>query len=229
MVRGDHGGIYWVGTYFPSSGLSINAYLIIDDFPTLINASAPIAVEKTIKKIRSIIDLEDLQYIVLNQSDVAYAGGLKTLISMAPQARVVTSEYEAYRLGLYGILIQPLIVQDDDMLSIGKDLLRFHSAPFAGSPDAIFVYESVKGILFSGEAFSTTVSRWKTATTSDMTELIEAYYDTRIGDSQIARDSISMLKTLDIRIIAPGHGPVLKRYADDYIKALSRGYLSSRY
>jgi len=228
MVRGDHGGIYWVGTYIPSSGLSINAYLIIDDYPTLINASAPIAVEKTIKKIRSVIDLEDLQYIVLNQADVSYAGGLKTLISLAPQARVVTSEYEAYRLGLYGILIQPLIVQDDDMLSIGKDLLRFYSAPFTGSPDAIFVYESIRGVLFSGEAFSTTVSRWKTTTTSDMTDLVEVYYDTRIGDSQIARDSISMLKTLDIRIIAPGHGPILKKHIGDYIKTLSKGYLNGR-
>ncbi len=224
MAQRRNRGVYWVGTYIPASGLSINAYLIIDEYPTLINTGAPSTIDNLIKKVQSIIDLKDLQYIVLNQAGVGYAGGLTTLAGMAPGIRIVTTEYEAFRLGLYGLFIQPLIVQDDDTLNIGRIDLRFYSAAFVGSPDAMFVFDSLNGILFSGEAFSAVVSRWETVNSNDITELLEAYYDTRIGDSRIAQDAISRLKSINVRLIAPGHGPMLVRHTRKYIDALSKGF-----
>lgn len=224
MPQNNKKGVYWIGTYMPVSGLSINAYLIIDDMPTLINAGAPITVDKLIKKLETIIEPKELQYIVLNQADISYAGGLKTLTTLAPQSRIVTSKYESYRLGLYELLIQPLIIQDKDTLNIGNNTLYFYSAPFVGSPDAVYVYTDLDGILFSGEAFSTTVLSWETVNAHDLTELVEAYYDIYIGDSEIARNSIVRLKELDIRLIAPGHGPVLKNYVHKYIDALGKGF-----
>ncbi|MCL6472102.1 MAG: hypothetical protein K6T91_04745 [Firmicutes bacterium] len=221
MALSDKRGIYWVGTYIPASGLSINAYLIIDEYPTLINTGAPITVDSLLTKVRSVIEPHEIQYIVLNQADIAYAGGVSSLAELAPQARIVTSEYEAFRLGLYGILIQPMIIEDEDTLNIGHNTLHFYSAPFVGSPDAVFVYSDYSAILFSGEAFSTTVFRWATVNSNDITELIEAYYDTHIGDSEIARDAIRRLCNLNIKYIAPGHGPVLTTYIPKYINALS--------
>ncbi|MHB8841007.1 MAG: oxygen-binding di-iron domain-containing protein [Candidatus Aquicultor sp.] len=214
--------IYWVGTYIPASGLSINSYLILDEYPTLINAGAPISAGQLIKKIQSVVDLHDIQYIVLNQAGVSYAGGLQYLLELAPQARVVTSKYESIRLGLYGLMIQPLIIEDGDMLQIGHNTLRFFSAPFIGSPDAVFVFDESNGILFSGEAFSTTVSKWRMVIDEDITELLEAYSDVHIGDSTLAGDAIERLKGLDIQLIAPGHGPLLKNYASKYIEALAK-------
>lgn len=219
--------IYWVGTYIPASGFSINAYLIIDEYPTLINAGAPVNVQRMIKKIRSVLSLHDLQYIVLNHAGVSYAGGLEYLSVLAPQARIVTSKFEAMRLGFYGLLIQPLIAQDGDLLQIGHNTLRFYSAPFVGSPDAMFVFDESNGMLFSGDAFSTTISRWKTVMDKDITELLEAYYDVSIGDSALARSAIEKLHGLDIQMIAPGHGPMLRNYIAKYIDALSKGYLSA--
>ncbi len=229
MFQSNKNGVYWIGTYIPASGLSVNAYLIVDDLPTLINAGAPITVDRLIKKLNTVIEPGDLQYIVLNQTGIDYAGGLKNLTALAPQARIVTSEYESYKLGLYGLFIQPLIMQDEDTLNIGDNTLHFYSAPFVGSPDAVYAYADLGGILFSGEAFSTTASRWNTVSTHDLTELIEAYYDTHVGDSEIARDSIVRLKQLDIRLIAPGHGPMLKNYVHKYIDALSKGFASTLY
>ncbi len=223
-MRQNKEEIYWVGTYIPASGLSINTYLILDEYPTLINAGAAISAGQMIKKIQSVADTRDIQYIVLNQAGIGYAGGLQHLLELAPQARVVTSRYEAIRLGFYGLMIQPLIIEDGDMLQVGHTTLRFLSAPFIGSPDAVFVFDQTNGILFSGEAFSTTVSKWRMVVDKDITELLEAYSDVHIGDSGLARDAIARLKGLDIQLIAPGHGPLLKNYTSKYIEALAERY-----
>jgi len=227
MNRADLTDVYWVGSYLPASGLSINSYLIIDDYPTLVNTGAPITTETLLKKIKSVIELDRLDYIILSNADISYAGGLRQLLNLAPGARVITSAYEAMRLGFYGFFIQPLIVEDGDLLNIGKNTLEFYAAPFVGSPGSIFAFDKTAGILFSGEAFSTTVSKWQTLMDKDITELLQAYYDTRIGDSATARKAISRLKTLDIDMIAPGHGPVMRRHINKYIDTLSEGYIEA--
>src|SRR3990172_10471059 len=103
MLEPEPGNVYWVGSYLAASGLSINSYLIVDESPTLINAGAPITIDILIRKIESIIDIDKLEYIVLNNADISYAGGLKPLLELAPRVRVVTTNYEAFRLGLYGV------------------------------------------------------------------------------------------------------------------------------
>ncbi|MEW5706821.1 MAG: hypothetical protein AB1743_08500 [Actinomycetota bacterium] len=229
MARISHLNIHWIGTYMPTTGLSINSYLILDEYPTLINTGAPVTVKNLIKNIQSIMDLHNLRYIVLNQSGIAYAGGLEAILSVSPQARVVTSEHESLNLGLYGLFIQPLIIQQGDKLEIGRNTLQFFSASFIGSPSAIFVYHQPGGILFSGEAFSITVSEWKPVLEEDVVDLIEAYYDTHIGDSMIARDSIAKLRDLNINLIAPGHGPMLKNFVGKYVNTLSRTRQAQEY
>ncbi|MBE0446585.1 MAG: hypothetical protein IBX64_00475 [Actinobacteria bacterium] len=224
MIEPEQGYAYWVGDYIPSAGLSINSYLIVDDYPTLINTGAPITIDTLINKVESVIKLTNIEYIVLTNADIAYAGGLPRLLEIAPQARVIASAHEAMRLGLYGIYIQPLLIQDGDMLNIGKATLQFYSAPFIGSPGSVFIFDATSGILFSGEAFSTTVSAWQILTEEDMTELLQAYFNVNIGDSATARDAISRLKMLDIKLLAPGHGPMMRRHIDRYIGTLSGGY-----
>lgn len=216
--------IHWIGEFIPAAGLSINAFLIKDEYPTLINAGAPITSDTIIDKLASLIDLSRLQYIVLSNADISYAGGLTKLLPQVQQARIITSDYEAFRLGLYGLFIQPLIIEQGDVLNIGKHTLQFYSAPFIGSPGSIFALDRTDHVLFSGEAFSTIVADWQVTMEQDITELIQAYYDTRIGSSPFTRDTVSQLKSLDIRIIAPGHGPVLTRHIDKYIDMLAGGY-----
>lgn len=224
MVFHQGRGIHWVGAHAPAAGLSINAYLIDDAYPTLINAGAPVILDTMLDKISSVIDLSDLAYVVVPHAGIDYAGGLASLLDMVPYARVVTGSFEASRLALYGLYIQPLIIEDGDALSIGDHVLDFYAAPFVGSPGALFVFERTKGVLFSGDAFSSTVARWNLFANTDRTELVEAYHDTRIGDSTLARYAISKLAKLDVRMIAPGHGPVLRSHVKKYISALSGGY-----
>jgi flavorubredoxin len=88
----------------------------------------------------------------------------------------------------------------------------------------MFVFDATSGILFSGDAFSTTVSEWRILTDEDMTELLQVYFDINVGDSASARDAISRLKMLDIKLLAPGHGPMMRRHIDRYIDALSERY-----
>lgn len=227
MIESEQADIYWVGDYIPAAGLSINSYLIVDEYPTLINTGAPVITDTLIKKIESILEPSSLEYVALSNAAISYAGGLSRLLEIAPQARVVASTYEANKLGLYGLYIQPLLIEEGDTLNIGESTLQFYPAPFIGSPGSVFIFDKTSGILFSGEAFSTTVSRWQTLTDKDIAELLQAYYDVNIGDSTIAREAIYKLNELDIKLLAPGHGPMMRKHIDRYIDVLSKGHIEA--
>jgi len=210
-------------------GVTANPYLIID--PTgllLIDAGLPGSEKKILKYISGLgFKPDDLKRIIITHADFDHVGGLAAL-KKASGARVYASATEAaamasghpsramrppnailklfFRLmARFGKTTQ---VQTDELLSDGQVL------PFLGglqvletsghTPGHISLFSPSTGILFSGDSI-----------VSDQGRL----YSSRQAvtwDRQKADESTRRQAGLEVAIICPGHGPVVKDAQDKF-------------
>jgi flavorubredoxin len=94
-------GIYWVGYvdwalrnfhgYSTPSGSSYNAYLILDDKPTLIDTVKHYGASEMLLRIRELIEPSKIKYIISNHTEMDHSGAIDTMLEFCPNAEVVCS------------------------------------------------------------------------------------------------------------------------------------------
>ena len=93
--------VYWVGGvdwnernfhgYTTDRGSTYNAYLIMDEHPTLIDTCKPEFADELIERVREVVDPARIEYIVANHVEQDHSGGLPAVCALAPNARIVAS------------------------------------------------------------------------------------------------------------------------------------------
>ncbi|MBQ1170653.1 MAG: FprA family A-type flavoprotein, partial [Oscillospiraceae bacterium] len=108
-----------------------------------------------------------------------------------------------------------IVVGEGDTLSLGKHVLNFVTAPMVHWPEVIMTYESSEKVLFSADAFG----KFGALDVEDEWDCeARRYYIGIVG--KYGAQVQSLLKKaagLDIAMICPLHGPVLKENLGHYI------------
>lgn len=215
-------GIYWVGVYLGKEAmLSLNAFLLKDKETTLIDTGAVPTREALLKNIREVTEPSTLKYVVISHSCVDHVGGLDAILAVAPDVEVVTSEIGARVLALYGLQPKTRIVKDGDTLNLGEKKLRFISAPYLDKMDSMFTYEETNKVLFTADAFSYWVTEWTLFADRDVSKDVKICNDVLHGGSHRLMNALEKIKGMDIKVIAPGHGPMLRSNIPEYVRVLS--------
>jgi len=215
-------GIYWVGVYLGKEAmLSLNAFLLKDKNTTLIDTGAIPTRKAVVENIREITDPSDIRYVVLSHSCIDHCGGLEAILQLAPNVEVVTSEIGAKVLALYGVQPKVKVVKEGDTLSLGEKRLRFISAPYLDKMDSMFIYEETNKVLFTADAFSTWIPEWRLFAEGDVSNDLKMCNDVLHGGSHKLAVALEKIKGMDINIIAPGHGSMLRTNIPKYIRLLS--------
>jgi len=214
--------IYWVGIYLGEKvPLSLNAYVLKDRDTALIDTGAIPTKDMILKNISEVVDPSEIRYVILTHSCVDHCGGLNGILQVAPNAEVVASEMGAQSVGLYGV--QPKFsrgMKDGDTLNLGEKRLKFISAPYLDKLDSMFVYEETNKVLFTADAFGTWTPEWKLFADRDVSEDLKNYNNTILGGPQRLTHILEKIKEMDIKIIAPGHGSMLRSNIEKYLNVL---------
>jgi len=215
-------GIYWVGVYLGKEAmLSLNAFLLKDKDTALIDTGAIPTKEAVLQNIKEAADPTTIRYVVITHGCVDHVGGLSTILGIAPNVEVVTSEIGAKILPLYGVQSRTKVVQDHDTLSLGKKKLKFIYAPYLDRMDSMFIYEETNKVLFTADAFSSWIPEWKLFADRDVSKDLKICNDVLHGGSHKLVNALEKIKGMDIKVIAPGHGSLLKSNIPEYIRVLS--------
>jgi flavorubredoxin len=213
-------GVYWVGVHLPEWNISFNAFLLMDEKNVLIDATAPYTADKVLNNIKSLVEPTEIDYIILTHSDIDHAGGLQKIWPITGGAEVVTSSnYGEVVIDLLGVKPRTRILEEGSIIDLGKKKLTMVPAPFLCTPDSIFIYDKTDKILFSADAFGTYTKEWTLFADRDMTEDMRHYNEVKFGHRiNVTHAAINVRKMkLDVEIIAPGHGLML-RDAQGYIE-----------
>lgn len=140
--------------YSTDRGSSYNSYLIRDEKTVLIDTVwQPFAAE-FVEKLKKEIDLNEIDYIIAQHSEVDHSGALPLLLKEIPGTPVYcTSNGKKILQGHYHEDWNFVEVKTGDTLNIGESTLTFVEARMLHWPDSMMTYMSGENILFSNDAF----------------------------------------------------------------------------
>ena len=232
--------IYWVGAvdwsmrnfhgYETSRGTTYNAYLILDEKITLIDTVKINFKDELIERISSVIEPSKIDVIISSHVEPDHSGALKEIAEIAKNAEIITTNPNGLK-GLtarYGNL-NYRAVKAGDTFSIGERTLQFVPTPMLHWPDSMVTYCPEEKILFSNDAFG---EHFATAMRFDdendlNTVLFEAkkyYANILMPFGKQAQVALKALGSLEINLIATGHGVIWRSYID---KIVSKSFSSS--
>lgn len=234
-------GIFWVGavdwnvrtfhgrTYNTNRGTTYNAYLILDDKITLIDAVYGPFAGELIEKIGSIVNPGKIDYIVANHVETDHSGALPAVMKLCPKAKIFgTAKCKEGLQKHYHQDWDFQIVKTADKLSLGKRELSFIEAPMIHWPDSMFTYCPQEKLLFPNDAFGQHLASSERFDDqiSDCVLMDEAekYYANILWPlgAVIAKKLQELTKSnLAIGMIAPSHGIIWRNQPEKIINAYS--------
>jgi flavorubredoxin len=213
-------------------GSTYNSYFINAEKKTLVDVAKGKFSDTFFKKLKAVTVPSEISYIILDHTEPDHSGSLKQLLELAPSATVVGSGNAIrYLEDMLNIPFKSMTVKDGDTLDLGNKMLRFISAPNLHWPDSIYTWLEEDKILFTCDSFGAHYCSYemKDEFTDDYLKAFKYYFDVILKPfSRFMIKAIDRIKTLDIKYICPGHGPVLEenrqkivdlteKYANEYL------------
>lgn len=140
--------------YSTNKGSSYNSYLIRDEKTVLIDTVWLPYDDEFVNNLKREIDLNEIDYIITNHSEVDHSGALPALMKEIPDTPIYcTANGAKFIKGQYHEDSNFVTVKTGDTLDIGSSTLIFVEAPMLHWPDSMMTYMSGENILFSNDAF----------------------------------------------------------------------------
>lgn len=223
-------GIYWVGALDFASrdfhgysrspqGTTYNAFLALDEKNTLFDTVQSNCWDLLLQRIRSVIEPEKIDYVVLHHVERDHAGCLPQIVELCKPEKIFCSPMGLRSMqGQFNTEGWPIEVKKTgDTLSLGKRTVRFLEARMLHWPDSMFSYIAEDKLLLSNDAFGQNIAcseRFSDELDRGLVEhaMLEYYYNIiQPYSPQVLNvlDKVAELG-LDIDMIAPDHGLIYR-------------------
>lgn len=212
------------GQYPLPRGISYNSYLIDDREIAIIDAVDARRTAEWLASLAALLGERRPSYLIVQHMEPDHSGSIRTVMEMFPSLTVVATRKALDMLPAFfeGIDLsgRTLAVTDGDTLTLGDTVLSFITAPMVHWPEVMFTYDSTDGILFSADAFgSFAMRRAEDAWPAEA----RRYYANIVGKyGPSVQTVLRKTASLDIRMIAPLHGPALCSDTSRYISLYDR-------
>ncbi len=233
--------IYWIGVndhetdLFESiwplpRGISYNSYLILDKKNVLIDTVKAAYFNLYLDKIKHLLQGgRTVDYLVVNHMEPDHSGSIKVLRDLFPAMKIIGNKKTMEFLkDFYEVEDRLHIVADGEELDLGDQTLKFFLTPMVHWPETMMTYEVTNKILFTCDAFGG-FGALDDGIFDD--EVDFAYYEDEIlryfsnivgRYSNMVQKALAKLADVDIKVIAPSHGPIWRRNPSHIIKHYDR-------
>ena len=229
MKRNIKNNVSWVGfidwelkefhgdDYSIMNGSSQNAYLIEEEKTVLIDTVWKPHDEFFVDNLKQEIDLESIDYIVINHGEIDHSGSLPALMREIPETPIYCTKNAVDSLkGQFHEDWNFNVVKTGDTLDIGNGKqLIFVEMPMLHWPDSMATYLTEDNILFSNDAFGQHFATQELFNDKADQCLLEKeaikYYANILAPfSPLVKRKIDEIVGLNlpIDIIAPSHGVI---------------------
>ncbi len=207
------------GQYKVPKGMSYNSYVIIDEKIAVMDTVDAAFNHEWMDNLQSVLGSRTPDYLVVQHMEPDHSANIFNFAKAYPEARLVASAKAfAMMKNFFGtdFADRRIVVGEGDTLTLGKHALTFVTAPMVHWPEVIVTYDLADKVLFSADGFGKFG-----ALDADEPWLEEArrYYIGIVGKygAQV-QALLRKAATLDISMICPLHGPVLKDDLDYYLE-----------
>lgn len=222
--------LYWIGGLDPTLeifdivmateyGTTYNSYLIKGEKIAIVETVKERFFEDFLAKISAVVEPVSIDYIIIDHTEPDHTGALRRLLEVAPHAEVVCSRPASmYLKEMLNREFRHQIVKDGDTLDLGQGkVLHFISAPLLHWPDSMYTYLPALQTIFTCDSFGChytegdAVFEDQIEKREDFLKAQRYYFDVILSPfSNYVISACEKIKNLDIALICPGHGPILR-------------------
>ena len=206
--------------YVVPEGVSYNSYVIMDEKITVMDTVDARATEEWVSNLKEVLGDKSPEYLVVSHLEPDHAANIQKVAEMYPGMKIVGNAKTFQMLPQFfdfDLTDRTVTVKEGDELSIGSHTLQFFMAPMVHWPEVMVTYEKSEKILFSADGFGK-FGAINSDEEDDWACEARRYYFNIVG--KYGAQVQALLKKasgLDIAIICPLHGPVLKEDLGYYI------------
>ena len=207
-------------------GTTYNSYVLKGSEKTAIFETAKVKFfDEYLEKLQEVVDINDIDYVVMNHTEPDHAGSIVKLVEMNPRICVVAT---ACAIGFLKNIINhdfySITVKENDTLSLGNKTLQFMLLPNLHWPDTMYTYVKEDKLLFTCDSFGShycldDIVLSKLKDNEGYMRATKYYFDNIIGPfKSFMLKALDRIKELDIDMICTGHGPVIDSRIDEIQK-----------
>ena len=205
--------------YQVPDGMAYNSYIILDEKVAIMDTADARKGAEWWANVEAALAGRTPDYLVVHHVEPDHASLIAEVLVKYPQCKLVSTAKALQMMPQFfeGIDFNErgIAVKEGDTLSLGAHTLQFVLAPMIHWPEVMVSYEQSEKILFSADAFGKfgalcNESSWECEA--------RRYYINICGKyGNQVQTLLKKAKALDIRMISPLHGPVLKENLAHYI------------
>lgn len=215
----DHQVDLFEGQYVVPNGMAYNSYVILDDKVAVMDTVDQHFTQQWLDNIQAVLGDRQPDYLVVQHMEPDHSANIVEFLKRYPEACVVGNVKTFTMMGQFfpdAPKMQQMAVKDGATLSLGKHVLHFVFAPMVHWPEVMVTYDETDKVLFSADGFGKfgaldVAEEWDCEA--------RRYYIGIVGKYGMqVQKLLKIAATLDISIICPLHGPVLKENLGHYIE-----------
>ncbi|MBQ2779090.1 MAG: FprA family A-type flavoprotein [Bacteroidaceae bacterium] len=207
------------GQYKVPEGVSYNSYVIFDEKIAIMDTADARKGEEWWNNLMDALGGRTPDYLVVQHMEPDHSSLIAEVMEYFPSLKVVASAIAIKMMPQFfaepDFSSRTVAVKEGDTLNLGSRELTFVAAPMVHWPEVIVSYDSKERVLFSADAFG----KFGAATLDEAwDDEARRYFLNIVGKyGPQVQTLLKKASALDIEIICPLHGPVLKENLAHYI------------
>lgn len=206
--------------YVVPNGISYNSYLIKDEKNVVMDTIDKRKTNEWLENLDKALNGEKVDYLVVSHLEPDHAYNIGALAEKFPDMKIIgnakTFAFMPQFFDIKNLDERKIVVEEGTEINIGKHTLQFFMAPMVHWPEVMVTYEKTEKIIFSADGFG----KFGTLDTEeDWACEARRYYFNIVGKYGMQVQALlKKLATLDVKMICPLHGPILKENLGYYIE-----------
>lgn len=215
----DHDVDLFEGQYIVPNGMAYNSYVIMDERIAVMDTVDAHFGEEWLSNVKEALNGREPDYLVVQHMEPDHSANIVNFIAAYPNAKIVgNAKTFAMIADFFDITIpegNKVAVANGESLSLGAHQLTFVFAPMVHWPEVMVTYDAKDKVLFSADGFG----KFGALDVEEEWDCEARRYYIGIVGKYGAQVQALLKKAaaLDIAIICPLHGPVLKDNLAHYI------------
>ena len=206
--------------YIVPNGISYNSYVIMDEKIAIMDTIDRRKTDEWLENLDKALDGRQPDYLVMSHLEPDHSANIKNIIDKYPNIKLVgnnkTFAFLPQFFEIDDLDERKVEVKEGDTLNLGKHTLRFIMAPMVHWPEVMVEYDEYDKVLFTADGFG----KFGSLDTEEEWDCeARRYYFNIVGKYGMQVQALlQKVSNLDIKIICPLHGPILKENLGHYIE-----------
>lgn len=214
----DHNVDLFEGQYVVKNGMAYNSYVILDEKVAVMDTVDAHFTHEWLDNLQETLGSRQPDYLIIQHMEPDHSANIANFMQTYTDTTIVSSAKAfAMMKQFFGtdFADRHLVVGEGDTLSLGRHTLAFVAAPMVHWPEVIVTYDTYDKVLFSADGFG---KFGALDIEEDWADEARRYYIGIVGKygAQV-QNLLKKAAGLDIQIICPLHGPVLKENLGYYL------------